>query len=95
MAISWKSIFSGGVAMAIYSERFFTAEYRNLEGVFQDSEHAIAGVADFLKATNNEKQHQTIANRQYNLVAKTFVRKEFLQNIRTFYEKYCPEWRGS
>jgi hypothetical protein len=90
-----ESIFSGGVAMAIFSERFFTAEYRNLEGVFLDSEHAITGVADFLKATNNEMQHQTIATRQYNLVAKTFVRKEYLQNIRTFYEKYCPEWHVS
>ena len=87
-------IFSGGVAMAIYSDRFFTAEYRNLEGVFQDSEDAIAGVADFIKATNSEKQHQAIAERQYNLVAKTFNRKEYLQNIRAFYEKYYPQWCG-
>ena len=89
-----KSIFSGGVAMAIYNERFFTAEYRNLEGVFPDSEHAIADVAYFLKATNNETQHKTIANRQHNLMAQTFVREEYLQNIKTFYEKYCPEWQN-
>jgi hypothetical protein len=90
-----ESIFSGGVAMAIFSERFFTAEYRNLDGIFLDGKHAIAGVAEFLKATNNEMQHQTIANRQYNLVAKTFVRDEYLQNISSFYDKFYPEWRLS
>ena len=87
-----ESIFSGGVAMAIFSERFFTAEYRNLEGVFPDEEHAISDVGDFLKRTNSKMQYQTTARRQYDLVAKTFVWKEYLQNIRDFYEKYCPEW---
>jgi hypothetical protein len=90
-----ESIFSGGVAMAMFTERFFTAEYRDLDGIFSDGKHAIAGVADFLKATNNEMQHQTIANRQHDLVAKTFVREQYLQNIRSFYENFYPEWNHS
>src|SRR5262249_38637 len=48
-----ESIFSGGVAMAIFSERFFTAEYRNLDGVFLDSERATTSVSEFLKASDN------------------------------------------
>jgi hypothetical protein len=90
-----ESIFSGAISMAIFSERFFTSEYRNLEGVFPDSKHAVMDVAEFLKAANRETQYKAIADRQYNLVAKTFVRKNYLQNIRTFYEQCCPEWNLS
>jgi hypothetical protein len=90
-----ESIFSGAIAMAIFSESFFPSEYRNLEGVFPDSEHAIFDIGEFLKAANRETHYKAIADRQYNLAAKTFVREEYLQNIRTFYEQCCPEWNFS
>jgi hypothetical protein len=90
-----ESIFSGGVAMAIYSERFFTPEYRDLAGVFPDEEHAISGVGNFLKNANNEDQHKAIAQRQYDLVAKTFVWKEYLNNLSSFYQEYFPELNGT
>lgn len=83
-----ESIFSGGVAMAIFSERFFTNEYRNLEGVFADSNDAILHVGDFLKKINNEREHQRVSDTQYAMVARTFVREKHLKYISTYYDTY-------
>jgi hypothetical protein len=90
-----ESIFSGGIGMAIFSDRYFTAEYRNLDGVFLDSDHAIRGVTEFLEGANNELQYNAIAERQHQLVAKSFVQKEYLRNISTFYQEYYPAWCSS
>ena len=83
-----ETIFCGGVGMAWFDDRYFTPEFRNLDGVFQDSKHALSSVAEFLKTTNNEVRYRAVADAQYQLVARTFDRKEYLDNIKTFYEKY-------
>ena len=83
-----ETIFCGGVGMAWFDDRYFTPEFRNLDGVFRDSKHALTRVAEFLKATNNEVRYRAVADAQFELVARTFDRKEYLDNIKTFYEKY-------
>jgi hypothetical protein len=90
-----ESIYSGAIAMAIFEDRYFTPEYRDLEGVFQDSEAATVGVADFLKTANSEANFRAIAERQYNLVARTFRRDVYRNNLKAFYAKYFPKWSSS
>ena len=90
-----ESIFSGAIAMAIFEERYFTPEYRDLDGVFRDGKTAISTVADFLKAADSATSFRAIAERQYNLVAKTFRRELYRDNVHTFYAKYLPEWSQS
>jgi hypothetical protein len=87
-----ESIFSGAVAMAIFDDRYFTPEYRELEGVFKDSKSATFGVGDFLKHANNNVKFRTIAEHQNDLVAKTFRRSVYQDNLKDFYSKYLPEW---
>jgi hypothetical protein len=87
-----ESIFSGAIAMAIFEERYFTPEYRDLEGVFRDAQAATLGIADFLKSVNRAANFRAIAERQYNLVAMTFRRELYQDNIKAFYAKYFPEW---
>jgi hypothetical protein len=90
-----ESIFSGSVAMAIFEERYFTPEYRELEGVFRDGKAAISSVAGFLRTANTDENFRTIAERQYNVVAKTFRRELYRDNLSSFYAKYFPEWYAS
>jgi hypothetical protein len=85
-----ETIFSGGIAMAIFNDRFFTTEYRNLDGVFPDAENAILHVAEFLRTADNEVRYQAITERQHYMVAKNYVGVEYLQNIKDFYERYFP-----
>jgi hypothetical protein len=83
-----ETIFFGGIAMAIFNRRFFTDEYCNLDGVFSDAESALAHVHDFIRAADNGVSYQNIANRQLDLVARSYVYAEYLRNIKEFYEKY-------
>jgi hypothetical protein len=85
-----ETIFFGGIAMAIFNSRFFTNEYRGLDGVFPDAERAIMHVADFIRAADNGVSYQTIASRQHNVLAKNYIQAEYLQNIKDFYEAYFP-----
>jgi hypothetical protein len=87
-----ESIFSGAVAMAIFDDRYFTPEYRELEGVFKDSKSATLGVGDFLKYANSNVRFRAIAEHQNDLVAKTFRRSVYQDNLKDFYSKYLPEW---
>jgi len=83
-----ETIFSGGVAMAIFNDRFFTEEYKALDGVFSDGESAIRNVGKFLKMADNAGSYQAIATRQYNVAAKNYLRAEYLYNVKKYYEKY-------
>ena len=77
-----ETIFCGGVGLAMFEDRYFTAEYRGFDGVFRDSDHAIAGVAEFLR--RQTALHGTGLWRQPNIicVARTFDRKEYERNVR-------------
>jgi hypothetical protein len=90
-----ETIFCGGVGMALFEERYFTPEYRNCPGVFPDSEAAMLSVPEFLRKTDNDARYQAVADIQYSLVAQTFDRDEYVENIRRYYEEFCPEWRSS
>lgn len=87
-----ESIFSGAIGMAIFEDRYFTPEFRDLPGVFRDGETAAADVANFLRSADNEASYTAIAQRQYDLLAKIFRRDAYQANLRTFYEKYVSEW---
>jgi hypothetical protein len=84
-------VFFGGVSMAIFNERFFTPEYRDLPGVF-DRKDILANVTEFLRATSGKPEYTRIAERQYNFLARHYNREEYLKNIRAFYTSFFPEW---
>jgi hypothetical protein len=90
-----EEIFSGGVGMAIFNDRFFTSKYRSLEGVFCNGDDAIKNIIGFLKVASDDiGAYQAIAEKQYNFLATDFVKEEYVQNISDFYDKYYPEWRS-
>lgn len=88
-----ETIFCGGVGMAIFDEHYFTPEFRDLDGIFRDGDDAVKRVEAFLSSADNERCYQAIAQRQYELCAKTFDRNEYLGYIKNFYEVFFPEWK--
>jgi hypothetical protein len=86
-----ESIFYGGISMAIFNNRFFTPEYRDLDGVF-DRREVPSSVFDFLRAANGKEDYEAIADRQYSLIAEKFNQVEYKENVRTYYATYFPEW---
>ncbi len=87
-----ESIFSGAIAMAIFDQRFFTPEYGGAPGVFADYRRRDIGVAEFVRSLSDEARFRAIAERQYELVSKTFAKRIYQDNIKSFYSKYVPTW---
>lgn len=89
-----ESIFSGAVAMAIFSDHFFTSEYHHLPGVFDDEGAAKKNVGNFLTSAQNEDRFRAIAQQQYDTASQTFRHDVYHSNIRSFYTQYCPDWQA-
>jgi hypothetical protein len=83
-----ETIFSGGVGMALYNERFFTPEYRGLDGIFADANDALASVRRFITDHDNAAVFDATAARQFRPVAQNYSQIEYRQNIRDFYRAY-------
>lgn len=83
-------IFSGGIGMAIYNNRFFTEDHRGLDGVFNDANEAIAQLPEFMHNADNAESYRAITSRQMKVAANNYVRSEYLGNIREFYQKFFP-----
>jgi O-antigen/teichoic acid export membrane protein len=86
-----ETIFSGGVAMAIYNERFFTEKYRDLPGVFADAETALTGLPEFLHGADSHARYPDICAAQFEACAADYVQAEYLDNLRQFYATYFSQ----
>jgi hypothetical protein len=84
-------IFSGGIGMTIYNDRFFTPDYEGLDGVFRNPERDLNCITDFMASANNPQSYREIAGRQFAMLSKKYVRAEYLENIRSFYAKFFPK----
>jgi hypothetical protein len=86
-----ETVFSGGIGMAIFNERYFTKEYENLDGIFKSAQDAISDVAKFLKAADEEKRFTSIARQQFEVGRQNYVGAEYVQNLKNFYDRYLPK----
>jgi hypothetical protein len=85
-----ETIFTGGIGMAIYNDRFFTPQYRGLDGVFADENDALARVSSFITSHDDATAFRMTAARQFDLVARNYSQAEYRQNIKDFYAAYFP-----
>lgn len=85
-----ETVFSGGIGMAFYNDQFFTPDYRELPGVFSKPGENLNVITGFMAAVDNAETYDKIAATQRSLLAKKYVRAEYLENIRTFYERFFP-----
>jgi O-antigen/teichoic acid export membrane protein len=81
-------VLSGGIGMAIYNDRFFTEEYRDLAGVFASEPDAIASLIAFMRNADNEAAFNRINSQQFAVVSRNYIRSEYLENLRSFYSRY-------
>ena len=81
-------IFCGGIGLAIYNDRFFTPDYKDLEGIFSNPKSDPSCIASFMKAVDNAQRFREVANRQFTILSSKYVRAEYLDNLKSFYSKY-------
>ncbi len=83
-----ETIFSGGVAMAIYNDRFFTSDYLGLPGIFDNLAPPFQAIVDFMKAADDPVRHRQVWEKQFAKLSGKYVRREYLGRLQSFYERY-------
>jgi hypothetical protein len=85
-----ETVFFGGVAMAIFNDRFFEQQYAELEGVFADTDSALSSVAQFLRDADDARTFARIAASQFAIAARNYIYEEYIANLRAYYERHFP-----
>ncbi|MEI9995393.1 MAG: hypothetical protein WDM91_12420 [Rhizomicrobium sp.] len=83
-----ETVFSGGIGMAVYNSRFFTPDYETLPGLFADLQDDVSAIAAFLRAADRPERYGEVADRQFAMLAKKYVRAEYLSNLESYYATY-------
>lgn len=84
-------IFSGGIGFAVYNERFFTKDFRDLPTVYPDYESLAARICDDIHRLDSPDPYLNYHKVQYELLCSYYRYEEYLDNLKSFYLKYyCP-----
>ena len=82
-------VFSGGIGIAVYNNRFFDEEYKNLPFVYASwDDLAECFSADVLQANQNPDTYKTIHKSQFEILATNYSYENYQRNIISYYAKY-------
>lgn len=81
-----ETIFSGGVGVAVYNDRFFTPKFRGLPCVYDSWDELRERFADDVRRLDAPGAYAAAQSRQFDVTASEYRRDEYLANLRAFYE---------
>jgi len=79
-----ETIFSGGIAFAVYNDRFFTPEYRQLETVYASFDELCRRVAADVERLDRPAENADYRSRALELVARNHNIDLFESNLTRF-----------
>lgn len=81
-----ETVFSGGIAFAVYNDVFFTEDFQNLEGVFKSYEEMNKNLSKELLTFDNNQEYKDVNNRQFNICQQLYSDEIYHLNIYNFYK---------
>jgi hypothetical protein len=78
-------VFSGGVAFAVFNERFFTPAFAHLETVYPSWEILMERMVGDLQRLDEPVAYTRCWQAAYDLVSKLYNTEKFRENLRMFY----------
>lgn len=84
-------IFSGAVGLAVYNERFFTAPYRSLPGVYEDWDRLAEAVPALVERLGAETFAEIQAV-QFAVASANYCHAEYRENLRQYYASMVAVW---
>jgi hypothetical protein len=87
-------IFSGGIAFAVYNDKFFTKDFKTLRTVYPDYETLIQNICMDIAALDNESSYTQYQRKQFESCAKHYDYKVYKDNVSSFYRKYYSKVSG-
>lgn len=85
-----ETVFSGGVGLAVYNERFFTPAYRGLPGLYASWEQLLAQAPEDVERWRDPAAYAAAHRRQFDQLAADYRRDEYLANLERFYQSVWP-----
>lgn len=79
------TIFSGGVAFAVFNNRFFTPEYAKLENVYPSWEVLMDRITTELQRLDEPIAYNRCCQQTYDLLCTCSGAERFRENLRMFY----------
>lgn len=82
-----ETVFSGGVAFAIYNENFFTPDFKGLNGIYNSDNEMLETITDYIKQLENNPENYLKTNQQqFEPCHKIYNYKNYQDNLSNFYK---------
>jgi len=78
-------IFSGGVAFAVFNERFFTPEFASVKVIYRSWEELMRCLPDDIDTLDNPIEYTATWRQPYELLCQMYNSKIYRENLRRFY----------
>ena len=86
-----EGIFTGGIGVAVYNDRFFTKTLQELPFVYESYEELKKRLAPDMQKCLSEGTYEEIQERQFSELEKLYPHADYELNIRRFHENYFNE----
>ncbi|MDR3455259.1 MAG: hypothetical protein P4L96_21055 [Rhodoferax sp.] len=84
-----ESVFSGGIGIAVYNDRFFDEDYKKLNFVYPSWDELVRNfTTDVLRINRNPDEYEAIHRAQFEILASNYSYRNYQENIISFYERY-------
>ncbi len=83
-----EAIFTGGIGIAVYNDRFFTKTLQQLPFVYQSYEELKKQLGPDIRKCLSERTYTEIQEMQFAELEKLYPHADYELNIRYFYEKF-------
>jgi hypothetical protein len=78
-------VFSGGVAFAVFNERYFTPAFAKLETVYPSWEVLLERITTDLQRLDEPVAYERCWREEWNLLSELYSTKRFRENLSSFY----------
>jgi len=89
-----ETILSGGIAFAVYNDRFFTEDFKTLRTVYPDYVTLIQNICADIRELDDEVCYTQYQKQQFEICSKYYNYETYKDNLSSFYRKYFTTVSG-
>jgi hypothetical protein len=83
-----ETIFSGGIGCAVYNSRFFTADFCDLPGLFENWDALLEGFPEFVLCHDRPGRFHEVQAAQFSLLCEQYGFDRYVKNLVGYYDEY-------
>lgn len=80
-----ETVFSGGIAFAVYNSRFFTRDFRGLRTIYENWDDLAGQICHDIEELGVNPYYDAYQQAEYRLCARHYDHSVYIDNLRKFY----------